>query len=133
MKNCYKVRQVLQGVIVITKCDRKLLQSGTRNAKFGRKWVQSETAISKCDMNYYSVWQVFQRATIITKWDLRRALTSTFIAIGFLQNMAVEDWPTTTFSWLFLYSYVQMVFTAFLMIVRSTLLMKYYLWFCFLI
>ena len=55
----YKVRQVLQSVAGITKCDRLLLQSAPRITKL----FQSVTEI------YYKVRQVLQSVAGITKCD----------------------------------------------------------------
>ena len=53
-RNYYKVRQVSQSVRVITKCDRKLLQSVTGTnvkgfTKCDKKLLKSVAGITKCE------------------------------------------------------------------------------------
>ena len=50
----YKVRQVLQGMSGITKCDRLLLQSASGITKCDRLLLQSTSGITNCD-SYYKV------------------------------------------------------------------------------
>ena len=50
----YKVRQVIQSVSGITKCDRLLLQSASGITKCDRLLLQSTSGIAKCD-SYYKV------------------------------------------------------------------------------
>ena len=52
----YKVLQIN----LITKCDRRLLQSAS--------------GIAKCDRLYYKVRQVLQSVTVFTKWDVTQEL-----------------------------------------------------------
>ena len=50
----YKVRQVLQSALGITKCDRLLLQSASGIIKCDRLLLQSVPGIAKCD-SYHKV------------------------------------------------------------------------------
>ena len=80
------MRQVLQSVAGITKCDKGLLQSALVITKCGRLLLQSVSGITKCERLllqsasgiqsvtacYYKVRQVLQRVIAITKRDITR-------------------------------------------------------------
>ena len=63
----YKVWQYRESFtnfkIIIIKCHKTLIQSD-RYYKVRQNLIQSVTT------SYYSVWQVLQTVTIITKWDI---------------------------------------------------------------
>ena len=56
------------GSVVITKCDKKLLQKVTGITKYDSYYKVWQKVITKCD-RYYKVLQVLQSATGITKCD----------------------------------------------------------------
>ena len=62
----YKVRQRT----FITKCDRLLQQSMSCITRSDRLLLRSASGITKCDRLYYKVREIFQSATVITKWDI---------------------------------------------------------------
>ena len=51
----------------MTKCDRLLLQGASGITKCDRLLLQSAPGITKCDRLYYTVRQLLQSVTVITK------------------------------------------------------------------
>lgn len=63
----------MQNVIVITKCDRKVIIDVIGITKRYRKFLQGEICVTKCD---YKILHVLESVTIITKWDVTHALNN---------------------------------------------------------
>ena len=60
--SCRPVIWVLVNLIIVTKCDKKLLQSVSESYYKVWQLLQSVTVITKCD-RYYKMW-------VISKWDV---------------------------------------------------------------
>ena len=56
--------------IIITKCDKKLLQSVTRITESGRIYYKVWQLLQSVKGGYYKVWQVLQSVPLMTKWDV---------------------------------------------------------------
>ena len=84
-KDYYKVWQVLKSVTVITKWDRKLLQS--------------VAGITNVTENYYKVWQILQSVTVNTKWDrtLVKCVTENFYKVWQVLQIVTRNYYSVTY------------------------------------